>query len=425
MTPARSTSSEDPHEPIPDDLRFGHPAHTAWLEQEYGRLLAFGRGGAHPGGGFAWLDDDGRPELDRPVELWITARMTHVYSVALLRGDRWAAPLVDHGLEALTGPFHDQEYGGCYPAVTAAGPTSTSKTAYEHAFVVLAASSASLTGRRGARELLDDAVDALLEHFWDDDEGMLVEEWDRAFTTLDGYRGINANMHGVEALLAAADVLDRRDLRDRAARILTRSVHDFAAGHQWRLPEHFDDTWRPLLDYHVDQPAHPFRPYGATIGHWLEWARLALHLRAALGDDAPGWLLEDAGALVGAAVREGWAADGADGFVYTVDWHGTPVVRQRMHWVAAEAIGVAAALCRVRGSAEDLALYSTSWRYVRDHLLDPRGSWHHELDPQNRPSAETWPGKPDLYHAVQATLLPRLPLAPSIASAVAAGLLDT
>ena len=30
-----------------------------------------------------------------------------------------------------------------------------------------------------------------------------------------------------------------------------------------------------------------------------------------------------------------------------------------------------------------------------------------------------WPGKPDLYHAVQATLLPRLPLSPGLARAVA------
>ncbi|MEK1840907.1 MAG: sugar isomerase, partial [Pseudomonas sp.] len=43
----------------------------------------------------------------------------------------------------------------------------------------------------------------------------------------------------------------------------------------------------------------------------------------------------------------------------------------------------------------------------------------HELDPQNRPSADIWAGKPDLYHAWQAVLIPRLPLAPSMATALA------
>ena len=41
------------------------------------------------------------------------------------------------------------------------------------------------------------------------------------------------------------------------------------------------------------------------------------------------------------------------------------------------------------------------------------------LDPQNRPSADIWPGKPDLYHAWQAVLIPRLALAPSMATALA------
>ncbi|MFP3682127.1 sugar isomerase, partial [Pseudomonas sp. SIMBA_041] len=44
---------------------------------------------------------------------------------------------------------------------------------------------------------------------------------------------------------------------------------------------------------------------------------------------------------------------------------------------------------------------------------------HHELGPDNQPSARIWGGKPDLYHAWQAVLIPRLPLAPSMASALA------
>ena len=34
---------------------------------------------------------------------------------------------------------------------------------------------------------------------------MVVEEFDETFTSLDSYRGVNANMHTVEALLSAAD----------------------------------------------------------------------------------------------------------------------------------------------------------------------------------------------------------------------------
>ena len=400
------------------------PAHARWLEAEGDRLLEFGRSAAHPDGGFAWLSDDGSPQLDRPVELWITCRMTHVYSLGHLLGRPGSATLADHGVAALHGRFRDAAHGGWYAQVAADGPTVTGKTAYEHAFVVLAAASATAAGRPGGRALLDDALEVLLDPFWDDQHGMVVEEWDEGFTRLDGYRGVNANMHSVEALLSAADVLDDASLRARAERIVTRVVHDLARRNSWRIPEHFDADWTPRPEYNVDEPAHPFRPYGATIGHWLEWARLALHLRAGLGASAPGWLLEDARELFDAATREGWAVDGADGFVYTVDWSGQPVVRERMHWVAAEATATAAALFAATGERSYVEWYETWWNYVADHLLDrEHGSWRHELTPTNQPSSITWAGKPDTYHAFQATLLPRLPLAPTLASALARGLL--
>jgi mannose/cellobiose epimerase-like protein (N-acyl-D-glucosamine 2-epimerase family) len=293
-----------------------------------------------------------------------------------------------------------------------------SKTAYEHAFVLLAASSAAVASRPGADALVAEAVDVLHGHFWDEDAGMVVEEWDETWSALDGYRGVNANMHTVEALLAVGDL-------ERAQRIVTRVVHGFARENDWRIPEHFDASWTALPDYNRDDPAHPFRPYGATVGHWFEWSRLTLGLRAALGAAAPDWMLADARALFDAGVREGWAVDGAPGFVYTVDWDGAPVVRQRMHWVAAEAIAAAATLARETGDPAYTARHEQWWEYAATYLIDrERGSWHHELDPANRPDARTWAGKPDVYHAFQAALTPRLPTAPPFARALADGLLE-
>lgn len=400
------------------------PAHARWLEEEGDRLLRFARASRHPSGGFGWLDVAGLPELDRPVELWVTARMTHVFCLAHMMGRPGAGALADHGIAALSGPFRDTVHGGWYAAIGAEGPTITDKTAYEHAFVMLAAASATAARRPGGQQLLDDALGVHHEHFWDDEHGMVVEQWDESFSHLDEYRGVNANMHTVEALLATADVLDDRSLRERALRIVTRVVHDLALNNSWRIPEHFDSNWIPLLNYNRSEPAHPFRPYGATIGHWIEWSRLALHLRAALGKDAPSWLLDDARALFQTAVDEGWAADGAPGFVYTVDWEGVPVVRERMHWVAAEATATAAALFAVTGEESYAKWYETWWEYIADHLIDHAlGSWHHELSPLNRASGLTWNGKPDTYHAFQATLIPRLPLAPTLAVALRDGML--
>jgi len=401
------------------------PAHRRWLEGEGDRLLEFSRASRHPAGGFAWLDDSGRPELDRSVELWITCRMTHVFSLGHLLGRPGCAALVDHGLRALEGRFLDTSNGGWYAFVDRDGPTGRAKSAYPHAFVVLAAASATCAGRPGAAGLLEQALDVFLTRFWDDDHGMVVEEWDESFSTLDPYRGVNANMHTVEALLAAADANGDRELLHRALRIVSRVVHELGPAHDWRLPEHFDAQWSPLLDYNRDSPADPFRPYGATVGHWLEWARLALQLRAALGSSAPHWLLDDAVELFDASVREGWAVDGHEGFVYTVDCSGTPVVHERMHWVAAEATATAASLSAATGDPAYEAWYETWWNHIGDVFLDRElGSWRHELDPTNRPSSEVWKGKPDTYHALQATLIPRLPLTPTLAAALRDGLLD-
>jgi sulfoquinovose isomerase len=394
---------------------------AAALATECERLLDFGRHFPHPLGGAAWLDTRGQPDLSRPVYTWITARMLHVYALGQLLGRAADADLAAQALAGLTGRLRDGRNGGWLTSVDEADNSPNEKACYPHAFVVLAASSGTVAGLAGARDLLSEALEVWEQRFFDDMAGMFVDSWDRDFARLDDYRGVNANMHGVEALLAAADATGDHGLRGRALGIARRVAMEFAEPQGWRIPEHFDSHWHPQLDHNRDRPDDQFQPYGATVGHGLEWSRLLLHLEAALADP-PDWLLAAAVGLFDRAVADGWAVDGADGFVYTTDWDGTPVVRDRMHWVLAEAISAAAAL-RVRTGDDrygDLA--ATWWAYAERYLFDETyGSWHHQLDASNHVIETVWPGKPDLYHAVQATLIPRLPLEPTMASALARG----
>ena len=400
-----------------------NPAHARWLEGEADRLLAFGAAAADPAGGFGWLDDDGALDPTHDVELWIPCRMTHCFSLGAMMGRPGAAPLADHGIAALEGRLRDRESGGWFAAVGPNHPNDA-KEAYGHAFVILAAASATAAGRPGARELLDEALAVHTDRFWDEEVGMSREAFSRDWSEEEDYRGINANMHTVEAYLAAADVLGEPAYLHRAWRIVTRAL-DFARGNEWRLPEHFTTSWEPLLGYNQDAPAHPFRPYGATVGHSFEWARLALQAAAqlrALGEDVPRWAEDGARALYDAGVADGWHADGADGFVYTVSWDGVPVVHERMHWVAAEAIGAAAVLFRATGDDAYARHYEQWWDYAARYLIDAeRGSWRHELSAANEPSGTVWAGKPDVYHALQASLIPRLPVAPALAASLRDG----
>jgi mannose/cellobiose epimerase-like protein (N-acyl-D-glucosamine 2-epimerase family) len=324
------------------------------LEAERDRLLAFARGSRHPDGGFAWLRNDGTPDLDRPRELWITARMTHVFAQA---GD---GELTAWGLSALRGDFRDPEHGGWFSQAGVPGD----KSCYDHVFVVLAAASA------GDGELLADALDVVITRFWEEAAGALADSCSRDWSSVEPYRGANANMHGVEALIAAGD-------RERAARIARRVVGGV------HVIEHFDAGWRPLPHYNHDDRAHRFRPYGVTPGHGFEWARLAF----GLGFEREARMLFDG------AFTEGW--DGS-GFVYTVDWDGRPVVRDHLSWVLCEAIAAAAVL----GERE----LARQWWELAERVFVDRdgGGWWMACDAENRPSSDVWDGKPDVYHALGA-----------------------
>ncbi|WP_061961387.1 AGE family epimerase/isomerase [Demequina flava] len=401
------------------------PAHHRWLESEGSRLLDFGRGSRHPRGGFGGLDAQGALADDADAELWITCRMTHCYSLATLMGRPGAAALVDHGIDALRSRLRDDEHGGWFAAVGADGPTNDHKQAYAHAFVVLAASSATAAGRPEARDLLDEALEVIETRFWDEDAGTTREDFARDWADLEDYRGLNSTMHMVEAFLAAADVTGDRVWLDRATRIVERVMNSLAPAHEWRLPEHFTSDGDVLLGYNEEDPKHPFRPFGATIGHGFEWARLTVQLSIALqqrGLGAPEWMMPAAKSLYDASARDGWNVDGQRGFVYTVNWEGEPVVRERMHWVSAEAVAASAVLWRATKMPVYAENYQEWWDFVGDHHLDLEGgSWWHELDPQLEVAGTVWPGKVDVYHALQATLIPRLPVTPSLASSLAAG----
>ena len=381
--------------------------HRRWLDEQLRRQLAFGTAFLHPDGGAAWLDETGKPGLSRPVFTWITARMAHVYSLGALAGISGCGELADRALAGLTGRLYDVEHGGWLASVGPDRRVDDTKSCYATAFVQLAAATATRAGRPGAAQLLDDAAEVLEARFRTE-TGLYADSWDRTWTTLRAYRGVNANMHVVEADLAAAAATGDAAFLDRALVITQRVVDHWAREKQWRVPEHFDADWKPLPDHHRDQPDHPFEPFGATVGHGLEWSRLVLELRTALGAAAPEWMLPATTSLFDRAARDGWSVDGHAGFVYTTDWDGTPVVRDRMHWVVCEAICAAAALHEATGEPAYDELYRTWWAHAVEHWIDPaNGSWRHQLTPELEPADSVWPGRPDLYHSVHAVVLPR------------------
>ena len=389
---------------LPDD-----PALEALMRADAGRQLGFFRASLLPDGSLASLDRDGRPVAGVAQEIMTTTRLVHSYALGALAGAPDCMAVVEAGMAALTTDWphghRDARHGGYLPIPRpGAAPPATDKQAYGHVFVLLAAARARAVGHPGAEALLAEAGDVITNRFWDETAGRLQDEFRRDWTAFSDYRGMNANMHAVEAFLTAHEVTGDRLWLDRAGRILDFFTGTVAPAHGWRLPEHYRSDWSVDPGYEGNPM---FRPAGTTPGHSFELGRLLLHywdLCGRPGDGAPA----TARALIETAATGAWRPDG--GFVYTLAADGTPLVTDRYWWPVTEAIGAFAMLRKLEGRDSDAAWYGRLWQTARDLFIDEaRGGWHPEVDDQGRPAARMFPGKPDLYHALQACLFPLTP----------------
>ena len=65
--------------------------------------------------------------------------------------------------------------------------------------------------------------------------------------------------------------------------------------------------------------------------------------------------------------------------------------------------------------------YAEFMKYMDEKVVDHAlGSWFHQLDRENHLLETVWPGKSDIYHALQATLIPIHTPSLSIAATVKA-----
>jgi mannose/cellobiose epimerase-like protein (N-acyl-D-glucosamine 2-epimerase family) len=366
----------------------------------------------NPAGGFFNLDSLGSP-LDRQNsvrQIHSTTRMVHCFSIGVLLGRPGCEAIVDHGMNYLWNRHRDARCGGYMWSLDNDGPKDDTKQAYGHAFVLLAASSAKVVGHPLADMLLADITQILEERFWEERHGAVMEEFARDWSPISSYRGQNSNMHLTEALMAAFEATGERSYLDKAERIAKLIIEHHAASLGYRVAEHFHADWSLDQDY---RGYDVFRPYGTTPGHWLEWARLLLQLWA-LGDKRHDWMPAASRELFRQSIGVGWDKD-KGGFFYSLNWDNQPRLPQKLWWPCAEAIGAAAFLCEHSPSEFHEAWYRLVWSFVDRHLIDhEQGGWHPELSEDLQPANTLFMGKPDLYHALQACLIPLYPATGSL-----------
>jgi mannose/cellobiose epimerase-like protein (N-acyl-D-glucosamine 2-epimerase family) len=379
--------------------------HRKWLMQEAHRQFAFFRASLRPGPGFYVLNHDGTPLPGDVQELHTTARLVHSYALGKLVGAPGSDEIIDRGMRYLLDHHRDTTHGGYVWSLDGDAVSDGRKLAYGHVFVLLAGASAKMAGHPDADRLIADVSGVLDAHFWEDERGLFADEWNRDWTPFSDYRGMNANMHGTEALLTAYEATGHDIYLEHAGRILDFFIGRIAPAHNWRLPEHYHSDWRVRPDY-SENPM--FRPAGTTPGHSFELARLFLQywdLRGRPDDDAP----QTARQIAEQTLADAWD-EKRGGFVYTLDFDGTPAIRDRYWWPVTEAIGTMATFIKLDGNSHDDEWYRRLWAFADQHFIDhERGGWYPEIDDAGQPISRQFHGKPDIYHSVQAALFPLTP----------------
>jgi len=394
--------------------------HRRWLlDQANGLFDFFQYRAVDPKGGFYDMDAAGRPlDAVNPVRgIHTTARMVHCFAIGALLGRPGAEDIVDHGMDYLWNHHRDQQHGGYVWSLNNDGPVDANKQGYGHAFVLLAASSARTVGHPLADGMLADITEVLNTRFWEARHGAIAEEFTRDWQPLDGgnYRGQNSNMHLTEALMAAFEATGERFYLDKAESIANLVIRRAAGSVDWRVAEHFDTEWTVDKSYY--HPNEMFRPAGTTPGHWLEWARLLLQLWS-LGGEKHGWMPDAAKALFAQSMSLGWD-NHKGGFFYTLDWADVPAKRNKLWWPACEGAAAAHFLNAHVPSDFHEESYRKIWGVIGNHFIDRKhGGWHEELTEAMAPAHTLFPGKGDIYHALQACLIPLFPATGSLTKVI-------
>ncbi|MBB4956036.1 mannose/cellobiose epimerase-like protein (N-acyl-D-glucosamine 2-epimerase family) [Agrobacterium vitis] len=397
------------------------PYHRKWLlDQANGLFDFFQTAAINPKGGFYDLARDGTPlSTDNPIRgIHTSARMVHCYAIGDLLGRPGAADVVDHGMRYLWRKHRDEKNGGYFWQLNDDGVADGSKQGYGHAFVLLAASSAKTIGHPLADRLLEDITEVIETKFWEQRHGAIAEEFSEDWQPVAGYRGQNSNMHLTEALMAAFEATGEQHYLDKAVRIADLLINRRAREEAFRVPEHFNEEW--VVDRNYYHPNEMFRPAGTTPGHWLEWTRLVLQLWALSGKQHS-WMPEAARGLFYQSMLLGWDRK-QGGFFYTLDWDNVPAKTFKLWWPLCEAAAAAHFLNHHQGTILNEDQYRKIWNFIANNSIDQTfGGWHEELTEDLQPSNSLFPGKGDIYHALQACLIPLFPAEGSLTRMIKQG----
>ncbi|HEX7982578.1 MAG TPA: AGE family epimerase/isomerase [Duganella sp.] len=342
------------------------------------------------GGFYHFYKDDGTVYDARTRHLVSSTRFIFTHAMAWRQfGEAADQQRLRHGLAFLRGAHRNPQTGGYAWQLDwhngEGRVTDGTNHCYGLAFVLLAYSHALMAGESEARAWIDETFALMEQRFWEARYGLYADEASADWSTLDPYRGQNANMHACEALIAAFEATGERAFLLRAetlARNITQRQAALAGNLIW---EHYHADWSVDTEYNRHDKSNIFRPWGYQPGHLTEWAKLLLLLERH-GDQLEGgkdWLLPRAVELFNAAMDKAWDAQHG-GIYYGFGPDDSICDDLKYFWVQAESLATAALLGARTGEASYWTWYDKIWAYSWEHFVDHKyGAWYRILGADN------------------------------------------
>lgn len=274
------------------------------------------------------------------------------------------------GADFLLAAFPDRRHGMLFFQVDEqGGVVDDQKSAYGHAFAIFGLAHAFRC--TGEKRYLDAATDLWrqMRQRMACAKGGLHAAFGRDFSQVTAPNSQNPLMHLFEALLALHDACGEAEILGDAnalAEFIYGRLYDDRLG---RLPERFDDDWRPTPDW----------PEGyIDLGHQFEWAFLLS--RSVEKGFAPRYL-DIATRLLEYGMKH--AYDAAQGGIFSRGrYEGVTDRSAKGWWQQAEHLRTLAHFAGLRGRSDLLAAYDQSWQFARRHFLDDRyGGWYASYTP--------------------------------------------
>ena len=253
------------------------PGHRAWLHSGFADVITFALGSILPGGGFAYQAADGSPMPGTAA-----AALPH-RSDGLHRGARGAArrpgsgELLDHAMASLDRPARRHRARRLAQRAGRGHPQDDLRPRARRARLVGGAHGRAPRGRRPARPGRRRRRDA----------GSGTRR-PRPCSSRSPPTGPTPRTTAAPTPTCTASRRSSPWATPRAMpcgtsagwRSPTASSTALRANAAGCCPSTSPPTGTVLPDYNRDEPLHPFRPYGATFGHSLEWSRFLLQLDA-------------------------------------------------------------------------------------------------------------------------------------------------